>query len=115
MAQRTVYEMGVEIPRWDRQTDGKTPDRCITLITTMEAPRVMECSYHSSDLTSPDRISTDLISSELSALLLVAATANWVASQRTNQFSVAATNQSALSSDETRSVETRSNGVSLDE
>jgi len=73
--------------------------------------RVTECSYHSSDLTSSDRISTDLISSELSALLLVATKANWVA----NWFAVAATNHSALGSDETRSVETRSNGVSLDE
>ena len=40
--------------------------------------------------------SCDLISSELSALRLVAATANWVASQRTTQFAVAATDQTQL-------------------
>jgi len=50
-------------------------------------------------------ILTDLISTELSAMRLVAATANWVANwQCTTQFAVAATNLIALSSVEMRSV-----------
>ena len=36
---------------------------------------------------------------------MIAATANWVASQRKIQFATAATNHSALGSDEMRSVE----------
>jgi len=39
---------------------------------------VMEYSCHSSHFTSPDLISADLVSPEMSALRLVIATANWV-------------------------------------
>ena len=52
--------------------------------------------------------------SELSALRLVAATAKWVASQQTTQFAVAATDHSALSSDEKWSVEMRSDEMRWD-
>jgi len=54
------------------------------------------CWYCSSHLTSSDRVSTDLISSEQSMLWLVAATTNWVISQCTTQYAVAATNHSGL-------------------
>jgi len=51
-------------------------------------------------------ISSDLISSELGELRLVATTANWVAPQRTSQFVVATTNHSgAPISNEVRSDE----------
>jgi len=76
----------------------------------------MDCSYHSSYLTSPDLISTDVISSEQSASWLVAATENWVVRCVATQFAaVAATNRSALSSDEMRSVDMKSDEVRWDD
>jgi len=55
----------------------------------------------------PILITTNLISSELSAPWLAAATANWVASQHKIQFVVIATNHGALGSDEMKSDEMR--------
>jgi len=52
--------------------------------------------------TLSDLVSTDLVSSELSALCLFAAAANWVASQRTTRFAVAATYHSTISCRPTR-------------
>jgi len=51
---------------------------------------------------SSDFMSSDLISSEMSALRLLAATVNSVTSQRSTQFAVAATNRSALKCDQMR-------------
>ena len=59
-------------------------------------------------LISTDLISSDLISSDPSALWVVAVAENLVARCEATQFAVAVTNHSAHGSDETRSVETRS-------
>jgi len=65
--------------------------------------------FNITHLTSSHFISTDLISSAVSALSLVkAATANWVASQRTIQLAVAANDHITLSSDEIRLSEMKS-------
>ena len=82
----------------DRETDRWTDTRrCIMLTAMDEACVVKKCSYHQSRLTSPYL--------NLSELNVCEAT----------QFAVAATNHSALSSDEMRSVVMRSDEVSWDE
>jgi len=62
-------------------------------------------------LTSPHLTSSDLISSQLSAPCLVAATANLVVCCEATQLAAAATNRNALSSDELRSAEMRTDEV----
>jgi len=57
----------------------------------------LEERSYSTQFISSHLILSDLISFELSALWFAAATTDWIASQRTTQFAVAATNHSAQS------------------